>query len=114
MLSKEGRQTVVSAIVSALLETDLELAWTASPDGKEEEDRGKEGGGGTELAPLLEEVKTLWMREEGVAHYPASSKPAKRTAPAANPYAKKSSEEESRSQSSQFGTTPSQLLPPAS
>jgi hypothetical protein len=56
MLSEEGRQTVSMAIVSALLESDLDLEW-ASQEG--------DGGKTMELSSLVQEVRSHWQREEG-------------------------------------------------
>jgi len=56
MLSEEGRQTVSMAIVSALLESDLDLVWTFQE---------KDGGKTMELSPLVQEVRSHWQREEG-------------------------------------------------
>ena len=56
MLSEEGRQTVSMAIVSTLLESDLDLEWTSS-DNKTEKTM--------KLSPLIQEVRSNWQREEG-------------------------------------------------
>lgn len=55
MLSEEGRQTVSMAIVSALLESDLDLVWS-SQDDKEKT---------MELSSLIQDVRSHWQREEG-------------------------------------------------
>jgi len=54
MLSEEGRQTIQSAIVTALIESDLELVY--------EEESTKEG---MQLSSLLEEIRSHWHRLEG-------------------------------------------------
>eukprot|EP00986_Skeletonema_menzelii_P006034 scaffold2280_cov158-Skeletonema_menzelii.AAC.5 len=56
MLSEEGRQTVSMAIVSTLLESDLDLEWTSSDNNMEKT---------MELSPLMREVRSNWQREEG-------------------------------------------------
>ncbi|KAL3794150.1 hypothetical protein HJC23_012857 [Cyclotella cryptica] len=60
ILSEEGRQTVSMAILSALLESDVELAWHLS-----EESTSKEG---MDLSLLLKDVRTQWhnLEEDGV------------------------------------------------
>lgn len=55
VLSDEGRQTVSMAIVSTLLESDLDLEWTSQDDTEKT----------MELLPLLQEVRSNWQREEG-------------------------------------------------
>ena len=55
ILSEEGRQTVSMAIVSTLLESDLDLKWTSQDDMEKT----------MELLPLLQEVRSNWQREEG-------------------------------------------------
>eukprot|EP00984_Skeletonema_dohrnii_P003281 scaffold1088_cov120-Skeletonema_dohrnii-CCMP3373.AAC.4 len=55
MLSEEGRQTVSMAIVSTLLESDLDLEWTSQDDREKAMD----------LLPLVQEVRSNWQREEG-------------------------------------------------
>ena len=55
MLSEEGRQTVSMAIVSTLLESDVDLQWTCQENSDET----------MELLPLMREVRSNWQREEG-------------------------------------------------
>ena len=58
MLSEEGRQTVSMAIVSTLLESDLDLEWSSQDDMEKT----------MELLSLLQEVRSNWQREEGADH----------------------------------------------
>jgi hypothetical protein len=60
MLSEEGRQTVSMAIVSALLESDLDLEWKTSQE--------YDGNKTMELLPLMQEVRSHWQREEGAGN----------------------------------------------
>lgn len=55
MLSEEGRQTVSMAIVSALLESDLDLVWNS------QDDKDKT----MVLSSLIQDVRSHWQREEG-------------------------------------------------
>ena len=65
MLSEEGRQTVAMAIVTAMLESDLDLVWkfptTSSSEGKDSKEQTK----GMQLSLLMEEVRSHWHRLEG-------------------------------------------------
>mmetsp|Transcript_27834 Transcript_27834/g.50329 ORF Transcript_27834/g.50329 Transcript_27834/m.50329 type:complete len:629 (+) Transcript_27834:200-2086(+) len=101
MLSEEGRQTVAMAIVSVLLESDLELVWKFSAPSM----KGKEQGKGMQLALLMEEIRSHWLRLEGGETSSLRAPP-----PVANPYLTNS---QTKAQSldetqSQFGT-PSQF-----
>ena len=60
ILSEEGRQTVSMAILSALLESDVDLAWYYSND-----DQSKSG---MDLSLLLNDVRTHWhnLEDDGV------------------------------------------------
>ncbi len=98
MLSEEGRQTVSMAIVSTLLESDLELVWEfsdRSPSGKEE---------GVRLSPLMEEIGTHWQRLEGGEASSHGAPPPR----VANPYATDSKPNSQSESESQF-RTPSQF-----
>jgi hypothetical protein len=73
-LSEEGRRTVSSAIVSALIEYDSDLAWadntstTGDDDDDEDEDEEEEAGndgGKMRLSSLIDEVRARWRRSEG-------------------------------------------------
>lgn len=61
ILSEEGRQTVSMAIVSALLESDLDLVY--APTNATENADGKEGG--TDINSLMKEIRTHWHNLEG-------------------------------------------------
>ena len=65
MLSEEGRQTVAMAIVTALLESDLDLVWkfptTSSSEGKDSKEKTKV----MQLSLLMEEVRSHWHGLEG-------------------------------------------------
>jgi hypothetical protein len=115
ILSEEGWQTVASAIVSTLLETDFELAWKINNNKDRRRAPGKKDnaeGSGMGILLLMEEVRARWLREEGVATEAPPPKPKPTDSRAKNPYAKSSSQDEESQ--SQFGTTPSsQLSPPA-
>ena len=89
MLSEEGRQTVAAAIVTTLLETDLELAWEGG------------SGEGTKLAPLMAEIRDSWIRLEGEDRGPSQPQPEA-------PHLTDSREADTQESQSQFGT-PSQL-----
>ncbi|KAL7486567.1 hypothetical protein ACHAW6_012174 [Cyclotella cf. meneghiniana] len=71
ILSDEGRQTVSMAILSALLESDVDLAWHFS-----EESTSKEG---MDLPTLLKDVRTHWhnLEEDGVIPSQGSQRNAK-------------------------------------
>ena len=60
ILSEEGRQTVSMAILSALLESDVDVPWYFSDENKSEK--------GMELSPLMNDVRTQWhnLEEDGV------------------------------------------------
>lgn len=60
ILSEEGRQTVSMAILSALLESDVDLAWYFSDD-----DQSKSGN---DVSLLLKDVRTHWhnLEDDGV------------------------------------------------
>lgn len=104
MLSEEGRQTVAMAIVTTLLESDMELVWKFGTTSSSKE--------GIQLSSLMEEVRTNWHRLEGEGS--GTSHQSKQPQVVTNPYAKPpphltDSHEESQEESqSQFGT-PSQF-----
>ena len=54
MLSEEGRQTVATAIVTALLESDLDLVWMEQKTSQ-----------GMKLSSLMGEIREHWHRLEG-------------------------------------------------
>ena len=56
-LSEEGRRTVLSAIVSTLVESDTELQWLSSTGGME--------GDGMLLSSFIDEIRERWARSEG-------------------------------------------------
>jgi hypothetical protein len=60
ILSEEGRQTVSMAILSALLESDDDLAWYFSD--------GNKSHNGMDLSRLMKDVRTHWhdLEEDGV------------------------------------------------
>jgi hypothetical protein len=72
-LSEEGRRTVSSAIVSALIEYDSDLAWADTTtttgddddDHEEEEEEAGNDGGTIRLSSLIDEVRARWRRSEG-------------------------------------------------
>jgi hypothetical protein len=71
-LSEEGRRTVSSAIVSALIEYDSDLAWADNTsttgdddDDEEEEEEAGNDGGKMRLSSLIDEVRARWRRSEG-------------------------------------------------
>ncbi|KAL7469835.1 hypothetical protein ACHAXS_010086 [Conticribra weissflogii] len=111
MLSEEGKQTVSMAIVAALLESDLKLAWKFDED--------EEGScSGTETSALMAEIRMQWYQLEAEEEFLTcrlsdrndaqhrESLPSGLSAAASHP---SSSERHSQSQSQFF--TPSQSLP---
>ena len=60
ILSEEGRQTVSMAILSAVLESDVDIPWCFSDGNKSAE--------GMELSPLMNDVRAQWhnLEEDGV------------------------------------------------
>ena len=64
-LSEEGRRTVLSAIVSTLVESDTELQWLSSTGGME--------GDGMPLSSFVDEIRENWARSEGGTSSSSSS-----------------------------------------
>jgi len=60
ILSEEGRQTISTAILSVLLECNLDLMWKFSTKSSR-----KEQGKGMQISLLLEEIRSHWQRVEG-------------------------------------------------
>ena len=110
MLSEEGRQTVAMAIVTTLLESDLDLVWKFPPStsSSSEEKDNKEQTTGMQLSLLMEEIRSHWHSLEGNQDdgAPSSSQPQQLEE---GPHLTDSQSQNFDSQS-QFGT-PSQFPP---
>ncbi len=112
LLSEEGRQTVSMSIVSALIESDLELGWFAGRKKGHPKENDTTNTNGMQLAALVEEIRAQWHHMEGEDAFRQSSFHATSTTASAstNNTNLRSSQNNNESQSSQFGT-PSQFLP---